>query len=236
MKNLLITICSIFLFASCSSSEDKPAPDVDLAMADCLQNFGYAYDKLLTREDISRHLTIDEASFKKEVRPNKDQYGSCKYTWDSDRPELEMELLGQMIKYPDRNIVEVKNLNFYSNQDLELYNHKSFVDLFEMGYKPLSDAEYNQLKANAEKELATNAEALENALRLLEIRREMQYQAVANLGTRAYWKWDATHGIELTVLAGTATFTIVAKTADNAQEGLSAAVKFAQEVLDKCKR
>lgn len=228
-------VCSALLFASCSSGDNKPSPDNETASSDCLKGFNYEYEKLLTKQDLSKHLQIDDSSFKTEVRPNKDNYGSCQYKWDSNRPEQEMELLGQIIKVADPNIVEIKNLNFYSQKDLELYNHKSFIDLFEMGYKPLSDEEYNSLKSNLEKEFANNKVALDNAVKLLDIRKSSSYQVVDNLGTRAFWKWNDLHGIDLTVLAGSAKFSIASKTSGNAQESLATAVKLAQEVLAKCK-
>ncbi len=235
MNKLLMVIAAVLLTAACSSSDGKLGAGPDLKITNCLRGFEYDYEKLLTIDDVKKHLQVDETSLKKDVSPTNGSYGSCKYKWSSDRPELEMELLGQTIRYPDDNIVEIKWLSFYAQNDLETYNQQSVNDLFDIGYKKLTEAELARMKENVEKQFANDEKALENALNLLEIRKNSAYQPVENLGDRAYWKWNDRYGVEVVVLTGLASFTIAGKTSNNPQEGLNTAIRLAEEVLAKCK-
>lgn len=234
MKQTLRIICSVLIFAACNTNDNKPVPQ-DNEVTNCFLGYDYDYEKLLTKEDIQKVISIDETSFKKKISSNKDNYGYCQYKWKSDRPDLQMELLGQNITGPDYNIVEIKRLDFLDQKDLELYNHKSFIDLFNVGYEKLTEAKFKELKNNLEKEYAKDKDALENALKLLEIRKNLTYEKFNNLGDSAYWKWDDTYGVELVVLTGQVKFTILGKTTNNRQEGLATAVKLAELVLQKCK-
>jgi hypothetical protein len=200
----------------------------------CLRTMDYRYEALLTKADIAEHVNIDEASYTMEISPTKDQYGSCVYEWNSDRPDLERELLGQVIKYPDVNRVAIKMLTFYSDSEIKLYSQSSALTLFAQSYKKLSPQEYNDFLANLKKEYANDPAGFEQAKGFLDQRMQLTYEVQENLGDRAYWRWHDEHGIELVVLSGTAHFTIASKTQGTSAAALADAVKFAREVLAKC--
>lgn len=194
----------------------------------------YAYEDLLTKADIAKHVPIDEASYKMKASTTKGQYGSCEYEWLSDRPDLEIELLGQTIKGADKNRVKIKQLDFYTDSDLSLYKQADATALFDQSYKRLSQQEYDELLANLEKQYAQDAAGLAQAKGFLDARLNMIYEPLSDLGDRAYWKWHEQHGIELVVLTGAAHFTIEAKLSAEAQSTLDASIQLAREVLAKC--
>ncbi len=232
MKNLFYSTLILAFFASCANKE--PKLEKENAIATCFKAMDYKYETLLTKADIAKHIAIDEESYKMEISSTKGEYGSCTYEWKSNRPDLEMELLGQIIKYADVNRVELNMLTFYSKSELELYSQSSALSLFDQTYKKLSQEEYNQLLTNLEKEYANNPAGLATAKGFLDQRMQFAYRVQENLGDRAYWKWHEEHGIELVVLTGMVHFTIEAKVAATEGPALDAAVKFAQEVLAKC--
>lgn len=234
MKKLLYSTLILALVASCSDKEPKLKEDN--ATAACFQAMDYQYDALLTKADIAKHVTIDEASYKMDISTIKGTYGSCAYTWKSDRPDIETEILGHLIKGPDDNRVEIKMLDFYTDSELKLYSQESALALFDQSYKKLSQEEYDELLANLQKEYANDAAKYEQAKGFLDMRMNFTFAPMANLGDRAYWKWHDEYGIELVVLAGVAHFTINSKTSGDQKTALDDAVKFAQEVLAKCNR
>lgn len=206
----------------------------DDSIARCLMAKDYKYEELLTKADVAKHTSIDEASYKMEISPTKGTYGSCTYTWNSDRPDLEIELLGQIIRGPDRNRVVVKMLDFYTDSDLKLYKQADALALFDRVYKPVSQSEYDDFIATLEREYANDPAGMETAKKLLEARMNLVYESLTGLGDRAYWKWHPDYGIELVVLAGAAYFTIEAKLSADAPTSRDLAAKFAKEVLARC--
>jgi len=231
---IISPLCILAFVASCSDKE--PTLKEDNATAACFRAVDYQYDALLTKADIAKHVTIDEASYKMKNSPIKGEYGSSSYEWKSGRPDLEMELLGQVIVYPDVNRVTIKLLHFYSESELELYSHSSAISLFDQGYKKLSQAEYDELLANLKKEYVNDVAKYEQAKGFLDMRMNIKFAPIANLADRAYWKWHDEYGIELVVLSGVTHFTIESKTSGDQKIALDDAVKFAQEVLAKCNR
>lgn len=234
MKQLLIKTLLLAFFASCTDKE--PKSKIDNSMADCFIKVDYRYEDLLTKADIAKHITIDEASYKMEISSIKGEYGSCLYSWKSNRPDFKKDILGQIIAVPDKNHVEIKRLNFYTSSQLTLYNHDSALSLFDQSYKKLSQQEYDDLLANLQKEYANNPAGFEEAKGFLDARMNSSYLPVDNLGSRAYWKWNDEYGISLVVLTGTVHFTIEAKVAATKEPSLEVAVKFAKEVLSKCNK
>lgn len=225
-------LCALVTVVACGDKGKTLEGDDN--MARCLMAKDYQYEALLTKADVAKHASIDEGSYKMEISPTKGTYGSCTYTWDSDRPDLEIELLGQIIRAPDRNRVVVKMLDFYTDSDLKLYKQADALALFDRSYKPLSQSEYDELLAALEKEYANNPSGFETAKGFLDARLNLVYESLANLGDRAYWKWHPDYGIELIVLAGAAHFTIETKLSAEAPASLDLAVKYAREVLAKC--
>lgn len=218
----------ILIFACDKESEGKKET------ASCFEKFDYKYEELLTKADVAKHITISEASYKEKISSTKGMYGYCEYKWLSNRPELEIEISGQIIKGPDMNIVKLTKLDFYTDSELKLYSQASALALFDQSYKKLSQPEYEELLANLKKEYAGNPTGYENAKDLLDARMNFTFQPVEDLGDRAYWKWDDTYGLELVVLAGAARFTIETKLSVDAGGTLPVAIKLAKEVLLKC--
>ncbi len=230
-KSLPFIIIAAFVLAACS--KDNPAPKLDDKFGSCLQNFDYQYEKMLTKADIGKHLTIDEATYKLDVTTMKGQYGSATYKWDSDRPAFPVEVLGYVFMQPDPNRVEFTQLHFYDAKELELYNQQSVIDLFERGYKKLSDAEVKEARESLDKHYADDPAGLAQAHELLDARLTFNYHLVEQLGDCAYWSWGQ-YGLELNVLAGTASFSLRTKFSAEAETTLPIAVALAKEILAKC--
>lgn len=231
---MILLSCSIVFSLSCKDSEKHPEAGTD-PVSKCLMAKDYRYEELLTKTDIAKHVTIDESSYKMSVSSIKGVYGSCSYEWLSNRPDLEIEVSGQVIKGPDKNRVKLTKLDFYTDKELQLYKHDSAISLFDQSYKKLSQQEYNELLANLKKEYANSEADFKQAKGFLDQRMKFTFEPVQNLGDRAYWKWNDTYGLELVVLSGVAHFTIETKLSAKAESSLEAAVKFAKEVLAKCK-
>src|SRR5690606_7134663 len=140
----------------------------------------------------------------------KGQYGNATYSWDSDRPAFPVEILGYVFMQPDQNRVEFTQLHFYDAKELELYSQQSVIDLFEIGYRKLSDSEVKEMRDNVDKHYADDPAGLEQAHQFIDMRLNFNYHLVEQVGDRAYWSWGQ-YGLELNVLAGTASFSLRAK-------------------------
>ncbi|MEC3879189.1 hypothetical protein [Parapedobacter sp. 10938] len=231
MKKLLSILFIASLAAACSKDDNPPAWD-DKTGA-CLKNYDFQYEKLLTKADVGKHVTIDEASYKLDVSTMKGQYGHATYTWNSDRPDLEIEILGQIIRGPDRNRLEFTQLYFYTASEVQLYSQESVIELFDIGYRKLSDAEVREMRENLDRQYADDPAGLEQAKKFLEARLSFNYQRV-EVGDRAYWSWNDTHGLELNVLAGATSFSLRTKFSAEAATTLPITVALAKEILAKC--
>ena len=221
----------VILFSACAGKGGNEHKSDDISQ--CLADKDYDYEALLTKADIAKHVTIDEASFEMKISPTKGKYGSSTYSWESDRPKIEKMIAGRDMELPDPNKVVIKLLDFYTDEDLEKNKQESAIDLFDMGYKKLSQEEYNEILANLEKKLGDKPEDLARAKKMMESRMDFTYKPIDNLGDRAYWKWND-YGIELVVLTGYAKFTILSKTTGEPETSLAHAIHFAKEVLAKC--
>lgn len=230
-KYLSFLLIAGLAVVSCDKDEKSEGDD---GIARCLMSKDYRYEELLTKADVAKHTSIDEGSYTMEISPTKGSYGSCRYQWNSDRPPIEMELLGQPISVSDRNFVVLKHLDFYTHGELKLYSQPDALALFDQTYKRLTQSEYNELLASLEKEYANDPSGFETAKKFLDARMKFTYEPLAGLGDRAYWDWDAQDGLELVVLAGAAHFTIETKLSAESPASLELAVKFAREVLAKC--
>lgn len=236
MKKLLSFLVSAHIILSCSGSNSTETEIGSNSISSCLEAKDYKYETLLTKADLAKYVNIDESSFKQEISTTKGKYGSCVYSWKSDRPDKEIisKVTGATFKRPDMNQVTIKMLDFYTDEDLATHKQETAVDLFDRGYKKLSQTEYEELLANFEKELGEKPKELAQAKKMLESRMKFEYKPVNNLGDRAYQKWTD-YGIELVVLTGNAKFTILNKTTGFPETSLNDAVNFAHEVLGKCR-
>lgn len=193
---------------------------------DCLKKFQDDYGLLLTEEEIASVYPIDFAIAKKELRSG--SYGEYIYQWPSDRPTFTVEVSGMKMEIPDANILGIKMLSF-SSDDSEL---KSVKETFNMGYKELSDKELEKIQDNLDKQNEDTKKTGEN---LMKVRAKMKFEFVDGIGSSAWYKWNENYGGELAVLAGRATFNIVAKISDDPEENKELAKKLAEKVISKCK-
>lgn len=232
MRKILLLLIATSIWIACA---DKQGPSYnDTQVTNCYIAMDYKYEDLLTKADIAKHVNIDESSYKMIVSPIKGPYGSCSYEWLSDRPDLEIEVSGMKIKGPDKNRVNITQLDFYTGSDGELSSQASALALFDQSYKKLTQQEYNDHLASLKKEYANDPVKFDQAKGFLDARMNLSYELVDQLGDRSYWKWDQDHGIELVVLIGATRFTIETKVTAEALTSLDVAVNFAKEVLAKC--
>lgn len=241
MKKILYLLCSASILSACAgsggtSSNADETPVKSSAISQCLIAKDYQYQELLTKTDIAKYVSIDESSYKEKVSSTQGKYGSCVYSWESDRPEKEItsKVTNAVFKRPDMNQVTIKMLDFYEDSDLKLHEQETAIDLFDQSYRKLSQAEHDELLANMKKKLSNNPDGFEKAKKMMASRMKFTYEPVADLGDRAYWKWNDEYGIELVVLSEMARFTILSKTTGEPETSLDHAVQFAKEVLAKC--
>lgn len=229
-KTVLLTGLA-FGMLSCGSSDQKSTenlaetPKEKLKTYDCLNDFESNYNLLLTKEEMNEVYPIDFENAKEELNPG--GYGSYVYTWASDRPSFPIEISGFKMDVPDQNTIGIKMLSFKS-KDISLDNA---IEIFDMGYKDLSEKELEQINENLSKQ---DDEIKETGQEMMAVRAKSSWEAVPNLGSSAWYKWDEKYGGELVVLAGRASFTIVIKISQNTEENKKLAVELAQKVLMKC--
>src|SRR5690554_485968 len=87
-------LCSTLLLFACSGtgessteSSTESATESSSAIGECLAAKDYQYQELLTKADIAKHVNIDESSYEEKISTTKGKYGSCVYSWESERPE-----------------------------------------------------------------------------------------------------------------------------------------------------
>lgn len=206
-------------------TSDKQNRQASGASYDCLKKLEDDYSKLLTKQDMASVVDIDFDTAKEELRSG--SYGEHVYTWPSDRPTFTMKVNGMSMELPDKNIIGVKNLSFFSDKT-EL---SSAVASFDMGYKELSEDELATIEDNISK---ADADVQKTGEDLMKVRKKMKYDSVENLGSSAWYKWNENYGGELTVLAGRAQFDIVVKISNDPEENKELAKQLAQKIIQKC--
>ena len=232
MKNSILLLGFAFALISCNSGEKKSSPsDSDdkntsfYKTYDCLKPYQDAYEKLLTREDIASVYPVDFDTA--EIESTSGSYGNLRYTWPSDRPEMEFEVIGRKMTGADNNFIEVSKLSFYSD-DGDLESHRDF---FDMGFKELSE---KQLKAIDENLSKQSEEVQKTGKDMMNVRARRSYEFVDGTGNSAWYKWNETYGGELVVLAGKANFYLNVKISNNSKENRAIAEKLAEKILEKC--
>lgn len=244
-KLKIVLLASSFLFLLSCGSEDKSEKTGVVSnknstkTSDCLAKFDYDYSKLLTKEDVLKHVTVADPSiiktkFNDNKKMNAQEYGDCTYSWPSDRPDMDAKVLNKIQKIKDVNTVSISKLMF-EDGDLADIQAK-----FQRAYKALSQAEVDDMNAKMDKQFeGKSAEALETAKGFIQARTKLKFEPIEGLGDLAYWKkateLGADWGAELIVLVGKVKFTIKVKISSDINENIAVAQKMAQEVLDKCK-
>lgn len=242
-------VCAAFLLFSCNSSESENSAGEktaststgskgDKKTTNCLAKFNHDYSELLTKEDVLKHIPIDnpeelEIKYDAESVKKHPKYGEIYYNWPSDRPDVQINP-SFPLKQPDENTVSLTNLEFDDGDIAKIQ------DRFHTAYKTMTQEEIDAGMARMEKFYKDKpAEELENAKNILKKRAEWDNKPVEGVGDYAYWfpykMMDLYLGSKIVVLVGNAQFTVVAKVGENDEENFEVAKKIALEVLAKCK-
>ncbi len=231
----LVLMTGCLALISCKSDPADGTSQTNGKIAKHLASLNHDYSKLLTKEDVLKHLSVDDAAlvemkYDGEAVAAHPEYGDCVYEWPSDRPPVKVN--PQFPPQPDLNNVRISNLSFEDGKPADIRSS------FDTAYKPMTAAEIDAATARMEKHFEGKpAEQLETAKGFLKSRGESKFRHVENVGDSAYWRptkvMDMPLGVELVVLTGNAKFTITAKTSSDDEENLELAKKMAQEVLAK---
>lgn len=233
MKKLICAIGAFAFIIACDSATSGASDTVESTSKkektstksfECLMEFENDYSKLLSKEDMNDVFTIGTEDAEEDNREG--SYGEYTYSWLSDRPNLEVEISGMKMKFPDRNKMGIALLSSYSS-DL-----KDPISQFDIAYRALSDEEIEEMKARIAE--SDDADVREIGGEFADIRGEMAWQKVDDVGSSAWYKWDDTYGGELAVLAGYTTFYIRLKISADPNKNLEIAKELAKKVLEKC--
>lgn len=228
----------VFLLFSCNSGNkessgttadgktEKVSKKDSKKTYDCLEKFEDDYSLLLTKEEMTSVYPINSDKVKQQLRSG--SYGEHMYQWPSDRPTFTMEVSGMKMELPDQNTMGVKNLSFYSDKS----DIKSNIEIFDMGYKELSEKEVDKIQENLAKQ---DDEIKKTGEDLMKARVQRSWDFVEGLGSSAWYKWNEQWGGELVVLAGISKFTILTKISADPAQNREIAIKLAEKVLAKCK-
>jgi hypothetical protein len=243
-KHFLIPVIVLsVVFTSCGNGEQKAANSSQSEQSSkisasqfksCFEAYAYDFEKILTKEQVSRYMApAYHDQIKVDVRKMQSSMGHVEYRYPSTRTHS-VKAGGRTMEVPDPNIIMFKGLTFSKTDE------EKTLTAFEMKYKKLSDEEFQQMSANMEKQFAGRPkEQLEQALKMLEVRKNFNTTVVEGLGTLAYWKSFQVNGnsfgVELMVLAGTVEFTIQVKIDEDDTKNAQTAIALAKEVLAKCK-
>ena len=241
-------VCVAFLLYSCNASEDENSTGEKTAststssksgqkIANCLVKFDHDYSKLLTKEDVLKHISLDnpeglEIKYNEKSVKKYPEYGEIYYNWPSDRPDIQISP-SFPLKQPDMNTVSLTNLAFKEG------DIASIQDRFHTSYKVMSQEQIDAGMARLEESFKDKpAKDLETAKKLLEGRGKSKNISVEGIGDHAYWfptkVMDLPLGSKIVVLVGNAQFEVVAKVSENDEENFEVAKKIALEVLAKC--
>lgn len=241
-------VCAAFFLFSCNSSESgnvsgegavsaSAGTKSSKKIASCLAKFDHDYSKLLTKDDVVKHISMDNTEdlkikYDAESVKKYPEYGEIYYTWPSERPAVQLNPSFPS-RVPDDNTISLTNLAFQDGDADQLRSR------FQTSYKEMSQEEIDAGMSRLEKSYKDKpAEDLETAKKLLEGRGKSKNKPVEGVGDYAYWFPTSVMGMKLgskiVVLAGNAQFEVVAKVGDNDEENFEVAKKIALEILSKC--
>ncbi|HLW62284.1 MAG TPA: hypothetical protein VKY33_02685 [Flavobacterium sp.] len=231
MKNFSLLVFTAIVFFACKNSEQKTEEENFAKITkNCLTDLDYNYEQLLSLNEVSAVLTLDDTKVKTNSIDRKDQYGNVYYSWKSDRPDMESPISVHFL-VPDNNSVGISGLNSYS-EDL---SSESVLANFEIEYKQLSDSELKELDKNTQQHTENKtAEEKETLKGIVEARKNFSYKKIENFGRSSFWRFSEKNGGELVTLIGNEKFSIYIKISYDADENLEMAKKLAKTVMDKC--
>ncbi|HTO16310.1 MAG TPA: hypothetical protein VLZ83_11095 [Edaphocola sp.] len=233
MKKMLLLVGMGFLLFSCNSdgtsSSEKNGQNTSRKGKDlnckALEQLKDDYSGLLTKEEMASVYPIDFENAKEKLRSG--SYGEYIFYWPSDRPQLNLEVVGKKLKIADNNAIGIKNFS-YSDSDIDL---KSLTETFNMAYKELSEEELERINKN----LAKQSEEIKSTGQdMMKVRAKSSWEFIDGLGTSAWYKWNENYGGEMAVMAGKAQFYIIIKISADPKENRDLARKLAEKVISKC--
>ena len=238
MKKLVFYTGMAFFFFSCNSGK-KESSDSNLDdntdqvsgmesnnSYDCFKKLEDDYSLLLSKDEMASVYKIDFDNAQNELRSGSN--GENMYQWPSDRPDYSLEISGIKRELPDENLMGVKNLSFYANNN----DAQATIASFNRSYTELSKEELDKLKVSIEKE---QEEGNTSGDDLMTFRAEGNWSFVEGVGSSAWYQWNEQLGGELAVLSGNAGFTIISKISNSPDENQELAKKLAEKVNAKCK-
>lgn len=237
MKKIIFLSAVFALLFSCNFGDKKASDATSDTLesgqsmgnksSNCLKKYEDDYAQLLTKEEMSSVHSIDFEEAQETLTSG--DYGEHMYSWPSDRPSFTVEANGMKMEMPDKNIMGIKNLSFYSG-DLD---SKAIVNTFDRGYKELSEKELSEIDDKLKK--VKDDEVKKTGTDMMEVRKKINFDFVDHIGTSAWYRWNDNYGGELAVLGGIASFTVVVKINEDPDENLDIARKLAEIVLQKCR-
>ena len=240
--------CAVLFLYSCNSAESESISEENVVSssslsnsvnkkADCLVTFNHDYSRLLTIDDVLKHVSIEdpqkmEVKYDEKSVQKNPEYGEIFYNWPSDRPDVQISP-SFPLKQPDMNTISLTNLDFKEGSPAEIQER------FHTSYKVMSQEEIDAGMERLEKYYKDKpAKQLESAKKLLKARGESKNKPVEGIGDYAYWfpvkVMNLYLGSKIVVLTGNAQFEVTAKLSENDEENLELAKKIALEVLAKC--
>lgn len=233
MKNFILPLVVGIITSSCNSnqknsdSSDKDISTTNIEKYDCLQKYEEDYAALITKEEFASVYPFDVDSVEEDLRNQPQGYGHYTLQWKSGRPDKEMVISGIAVPIPDQDMMSVNMLSTVSDsKDME-----GVKNLFDRGYKKLSDEELAEIDKNLDK---ASAEVGETGKKLMEARKNRNYDFIEGLGNSAWYRWNENTGGELAVLAGNMKFLIRTKVGEDPKENERISKQLANIILKKC--
>lgn len=233
-------LCAAFLLFSCenSKSADGKTGSSDQKTSSCLAKFDHDYSKLLTKEDVLKHISLDDSAtleikYDAESVKKHPEYGEIYYQWPSDRPDVQISP-NSPVKLPDTNSIGFTNLSFKDDDPAKLQAR------FHTAYGNMTQAQVDAAMARLEAAdlYKDKPEDLESAKKMVLRRAESNNTPVEGLGDAAYWFPTKAMGLyfgsKIVVLTGNAQFEVIAKVSADDEENFEVAKKIALEILAKC--
>lgn len=258
LKHYLLASAATLLFMACGGGNTNSGEEARLGVAEtaaasstekskskkynvkCFEDFDYDYSKMLTMEDILKHVPVSDPGAielkYKESRVSK-EHNECSYKWPSDRPDMIVKVKAgsNTMEMPrkDENIVAIERFGFSKNSP------EQALSSFERAYGQLSEKEYQEMEARIDQQFRDKPEEERKSMKsMVKARQNMKFHPVANVGNSAYWEREAIDdlyfGTKFYVLAGTAEFRLKVKVGSDDEENARVAALLAREILAKC--
>lgn len=230
MKKYFFILSAAFILGCGNDSHSDEKTSGKIIKKDCLKNFDYDFDKVLSKEEIASVHPIDIDDIKIKKSSSKGEHSSQYYQWASDRPDKKSEI-NPILILPDDNQIGISSLQFHDTHT----PMQELIDRFSMSYKPLSPEEIAKMNENLENKAKKDPSFdLAGAKKFLVKRAASSATLIDGLGNRAYWVFNAENGGKLTVLNGNTQFMLSVKVSEEESENLNLAKELTKLILKKC--